>query len=142
MLIKKISPKNRENYNDLTQTLENIKKDTLNSYLGAKGYTIYKSCLTPKIIEFIKNELTVKPMLQNSYVEAKSFPVYQESEKKIYVPRHWGIAMFGYPKMLKIPFGEAINLKFNGSLRDYQTSRIFEEKVSKPEPSKETMNGI
>lgn len=126
MLIKKISPKNRENYNDLSQVIENIKKNTLNSYLGAKGYTIYKSCLTPKIIEFIKNELTVKPTLQNSYVEAKSFPVYQESEKKIYVPRYWGIAMFGHPKMLKIPYGENISLKFEGSLRDYQTTVLNE----------------
>jgi superfamily II DNA or RNA helicase len=126
MLIKKISPKNRENYNDLSQVIENLKKNGINSYLGAKGYTIYKLCLTPKIIDFIKNELTVKPMLQNSYAEAKSFPIYQESEKKIYVPRHWGINMFGYPKMLKIPFGENISLKFEGSLRDYQTNVLNE----------------
>jgi hypothetical protein len=66
MLSKKISPKNRENYNDIIQVIENLKKNGINSYLGAKGYTIYKLCLTPKIIEFIKNELTVKPSLQNS----------------------------------------------------------------------------
>jgi superfamily II DNA or RNA helicase len=126
MLIKKISPKNRENYNDLSQVIENIKKNNMHSYLGAKGYSIYKSCLTPKIIEFIKKELTVKPTLQNSYVEAKSFPIYQESEKKIYVPRYWGIAMFGHPKMLKIPYGENINVKFEGSLRDYQTNVLNE----------------
>jgi superfamily II DNA or RNA helicase len=126
MLIKKISPKNRDNYNDLTQVIENLKRTGINSYLGAKGYTIYKLCLTPKIIDFIKNELTVKPLLQNSYAEAKSFPIYQESEKKIYIPRYWGIAMFGYPKMLKIPFGENINLQFDGSLRDYQTNVLNE----------------
>jgi len=126
MLIKKISPKNRENYNDLSQVIENIKKNNMQSYLGAKGYSIYKSCLTPKIIEFIKKELTVKPTLQNSYVEAKSFPIYQESEKKIYVPRYWGIAMFGHPKMLKIPYGENINVRFEGLLRDYQTNVLNE----------------
>ena len=126
MLIKKISPKNRENYSDLVQVIENLKKNGINSYLGGKGYTIYKLCLTPKIIDFIKNELTVKPSLQNSYVEAKSFPIYQESERKIYVPRYWGINMFGYPKTLKIPFGENINLKFEGSLRDYQTNVLNE----------------
>jgi len=126
MLIKKISPKNRENYTDLMPVIANLKKNGINSYLGAKGYTIYKLCLTPKIIDFIKNELTVKPSLQNSYVEAKSFPIYQESEKKIYVPRYWGINMFGYPKTLKIPFGENINLKFEGSLRDYQTNVLNE----------------
>ena len=126
MLIKKISPKNCENYNDISQVIENIKKNNMHSYLGAKGYSIYKSCLTPKIIEFIKKELTVKPTLQNSYVEAKSFPIYQESEKKIYVPRYWGIAMFGHPKMLKIPYGENINVKFEGLLRDYQTNVLNE----------------
>ena len=126
MLSKKISPKNRENYNDLIQIIESLKANGINSYLGAKGYSIYKSCLTPKIIDFIKNELTVKPALQNSYAEAKSFPIYQESEKKIYVPRYWGINMFGYPKMLKIPFGEPLNLTFNGCLRDYQTNVLNE----------------
>lgn len=126
MLSKKISPKNRENYNDLSQVIENLKKNGINSYLGGKGYTLYKLCLTPKVIDFIKSELTVKPMLQNSYAEAKSFPIYQESEKKIYVPRHWGIAIFGHPKMVKIPFGENINLKFEGTLRDYQTNVLNE----------------
>ena len=41
MLSKKISPKNRENYNDLSQVIENFKKNGINSYLGGKGYTIY-----------------------------------------------------------------------------------------------------
>jgi superfamily II DNA or RNA helicase len=126
MMIKKISPKNRDTYIELMQLIEILKKNGLNSYLGNKGYTIYKICLTPKIIEFIKNELTVKPFTQNSYAEAKSFPIYQESEKKIYVPRYWGIKMFGYPKLLKITFGESINLTFNGQLRDYQTNVLNE----------------
>ena len=120
--IKKISPKNRDSYLDLLDTINNLKKNGLiNSYLGNKGYTIYKICLTPKIIEFIKKELTVKPFIQNSLIEAKSFPIYQESEKKIYVPRYWGINIFGYPKLIKISFGDSIDLKFNGVLRDYQT---------------------
>jgi len=125
-MIKKISPKNRDTYIELAQLIEVLKKNGLNSYLGNKGYTIYKICLTPKILEFIKNELTVKPFIQNSYAEAKSFPIYQESEKKIYVPRYWGIKMFGYPKLLKISFGESINLTFNGQLRDYQTKVLNE----------------
>jgi len=126
MMIKKISPKNRETYIELMQLIEVLKKNGLNSYLGNKGYTLYKICLTPKIIEFIKNELTVKPFTQNSYAEAKAFPIYQESEKKIYVPRYWGIKMFGYPKLLKITFGESINLTFNGQMRDYQTKVLNE----------------
>ena len=126
MIVKKISPKNKTTYVQLQEVIETLKKNGLNTYLGNKGYTLYKICLTPKIIEFIKNELTVKPFTQNSYTEAKSFPVYQESEKKIYVPRCWGINMFGYPKLLKITFGEPINLLFTGQLRDYQTKVLNE----------------
>jgi superfamily II DNA or RNA helicase len=125
-MIKKFSPKNRDTYMELQELIEILKKNGLNSYLGNKGYTLYKICLTPKIIEFIKSELTVKPFVQTSYVEAKSFPMYQESEKKIYVPRCWGIKVFGYPKLLKIAFGESINLTFNGELRDYQTKVLNE----------------
>ena len=126
MIVKKISPKNKTTYVQLQEVIETLKKNGLNTYLGNKGYTLYKICLTPKIIDFIKNELTVKPFTQNSYTEAKSFPVYQESEKKIYVPRCWGINMFGYPKLLKITFGEPINLLFTGQLRDYQTKVLNE----------------
>ena len=126
MIVKKISPKNRTTYVQLQEVIETLKKNGLNTYLGNKGYTLYKICLTPIIIDFIKNELTVKPFTQNSYTEAKSFPVYQESEKKIYVPRCWGINMFGYPKLLKITFGEPINLLFTGQLRDYQTKVLNE----------------
>ena len=126
MMIKNISPKNRDNYIDLLQTIDNLKKNGINSYLGNKGYTIYKICLTPKIIDFIKQELTMKPVLQHSFTEARSFPIYQESEKKLYIPRYWGINMFGYPKSLKISFGESIDLTFNGVMRDYQTKVLNE----------------
>jgi superfamily II DNA or RNA helicase len=124
---KKVSPKNRETYLELANVIENLKKNNLiNSYLGNKGYSIYKVCLTTKIIDFIKDELTLKPVLINSLVETKSFPAYQESEKKIYVPRYWGINMFGYPKTIKIQYGATINLKFNGTLRDYQLKVLNE----------------
>ena len=126
-MLKKISPKNREHYLDIADTIENLKKNnSINSYLGNKGYSIYKACLTTKIIDFIKDELTLKPVILNSLVEAKSFPTYQESEKKLYVPRFWGINMFGLPKTIKIQYGANINLKFNGDLRDYQHTVLNE----------------
>jgi superfamily II DNA or RNA helicase len=120
-MLKKISPKNRTNYLEVAKAIEKLKNNNLiNSYLGNKGYSIYKVCLNSEIIDFIKDELTVKPNVINSLIEAKSFPIYQESDKKIYVPRYWGINMFGYPKTIKIQYGDAINIKFNGELRDYQ----------------------
>ena len=110
MLSKKRSPKNREKISEIVTEIENLQKNNLiNSYLGNKGYTIYKVSLTNKIIEFIKSELTVKPFLQTSIIEAPSFPVYQESDKKIYLPRMWGIELFGNPNSIKIAEGENKN---------------------------------
>ena len=134
---KKISPKNRDYYESIVPEIDNLKKNGLiNSYIGNKGYSIYKISLNTKIIEFIKKELTVKPFMQSSLVEPNSFPIYLESDKKIYVPRFWGINIFGNPKTLKISYGKAINLDFNGNLRDYQINVLnaylkainFEEK--------------
>ena len=118
---KKISPKNRDYYESIVPEIDNLKKNGLiNSYIGNKGYSIYKISLNDNIIEFIKKELTVKPFMQSSLVQPNSFPIYLESDKKIYVPRFWGINIFGNPKTLKIKMGKSIDLKFNGELRDYQ----------------------
>jgi len=126
-MLKKISPKNRTNYIEIVDIIDKLKSnDLINCYLGNKGYSIYKVCLTTKIIDFIKDELTLKPVSVNSLTETKSFPAYQESEKKIYVPRYWGINMFGFPKTIKISYGTTINIKFNGVLRDYQVKVLNE----------------
>ena len=129
---KKISPKNKirldkkeqikeneklEN-NKILENIEHLKKNKLlNSYLGNKGYSIYKVCLTNEIINYIKKELTVKPIAQNLIVEPVAFPVYQESDKKIYVPRFWGLKIFGQPNQVKITQGKSINIEFKGQLR-------------------------
>ena len=63
---KKISPKNRDYYESIVPEIDNLKKNGLiNSYIGNKGYSIYKISLNDKIIEFIKKELTVKPFMQS-----------------------------------------------------------------------------
>ena len=114
----KINPKNKNIYNNLLTTIENLKKiNILNSCLGNRGYSIYKISLTPEIIDFIKKELTVSPFSINNYGDTKTYPVYMESDKKIYVPRFWGINLFGNPKEIKISKGLNINLIFKGVLR-------------------------
>jgi len=104
--------------NKVLENIEQLKKNKLlNSYLGNKGYSIYKVCLTNEIISYIKKELTVKPITQNLIVEPVAFPVYQESDKKIYVPRFWGLKIFGKPNQVKISQGKSINIEFKGQLR-------------------------
>jgi superfamily II DNA or RNA helicase len=87
------------------------------AYLGKKGYTLFKSELSVLQIKKIKQDLTVKPFSTHS--NESSYPVYRESETKIYVPRYYGIEHFGEVKS-KCSMGEVIDVPFKGDLFDYQ----------------------
>lgn len=114
------SPKNQDELKILQEIEKYNKLDLIKSYLGYKGYTIYKISLNDEIIKYIKNYLIAKPFSLSSYNEPTKFPLYMESKSKIYIPRFWGIKMFGLPKEIKISYGLNINLEFSGKLRDYQ----------------------
>ena len=65
------------------------------TYLGNKGYSIYKDSLTLKEQVFIREELTVKPYTPKSPVQLTPYPIYRESNKKFYIPRKFGFDTFG-----------------------------------------------
>lgn len=91
------------------------------TYLGPKGYTIYKNELTIEEQKQIRNDLTIKPFVMGSQNDSqKTYPVYRESSNKFYLPHYYGVEKFGHPTSLKIPEGEPIELEFAGKLRDYQ----------------------
>ena len=93
----------------------------MSTYLGLKGYSIYKDSITLNELNTIKKDLTIKPYVpKNSMVKVESFPVFRESNKKIYIPRFYGIKNYGKPNEIRISDGVNINLTFNGKLRDYQ----------------------
>tara|TARA_B100001758_G_scaffold36350_1_gene27632 strand:- start:1909 stop:3333 length:1425 start_codon:yes stop_codon:yes gene_type:complete len=93
----------------------------MNHYIGPKGYTILKSSLTPQQQQQIKNDLTAKPLVQyNMGNDTKSFPVYRESNMKLYVPRFYGIQQFGLPQHYTISDGDSIQVSFNGNLKEFQ----------------------
>lgn len=111
--------------NELSQEYKNI--ISKNSYIGKKGYTISKSLLSKEDDEFIRADLFVKPDMKCPiYAEnnAVSFPVFRESGNKIYIPRFYGIARYGFPEKMDIEQGENINLTFSKELRDYQINII------------------
>jgi superfamily II DNA or RNA helicase len=118
--------------NNIQNNMQNI-----NSYLGQKGYTILKKELTIEQQKQIRNDLTIKPYVGciggggNNQV---TYPAYRESDKKFYVPHHYGVETFGPPKKCTISEGDDINLEFNGALRDYQEPVVnkFIEVVTKP----------
>ena len=76
----------------------------LNTYLGPKGYTLFKKELNPDQEKMIKTELTVKPFVQGSPANntSVSFPAYRESPNKYYLPRYFGQTHFGPPKQIKV----------------------------------------
>ena len=99
----------------------NVWPQNINTYLGNKGYTIFKTELSIKHQLALKEMLMVKPYVPGSPVQVqKTFPAYRESDKKIYVPRYFGEELFGQAKENKITEGENINITFQGELREIQ----------------------
>lgn len=120
---KKTSPKNKEIIlkDDYKEKIAN------SSHLGKKGYTILKSELSVEDLQFLKNDLHVKPQnfsIKSNAAESSPFSVFRENEKKIYIPRFYGIERYGLPKKCDISSGEDIQVNFTKSLRDYQTNIV------------------
>jgi hypothetical protein len=96
------------------------------SYIGKKGYTVAKSTLSAADLEFLKKDLFVRPEIMGNRFGPKggdndsAFPVYRENEKKMYLPRFYGVSRYGLPDRSEIQSGKDINTPFVKPLRDYQ----------------------
>jgi superfamily II DNA or RNA helicase len=118
--------KSRKVVKKITYILDSHEKEDIvrQSYLGKKGYTIPKSCLSEAEMNYLKEELKVSPEVQGPQYGAPqdntAFPVYRENDKKIYIPRFYGIDRYGTPTRSEITQGEPIDLTFTKPLRDYQ----------------------
>ena len=97
-----------------------------NYYLGKKGYTILKESLQTNELKTLKTNLTLKPQLPGQQYTApganlnQPFPVFRENERKIYIPRFYGIEKYGEPSKNELDPGYDIDLEFVKPLRDYQ----------------------
>jgi len=90
-------------------------------YVGYKGFSIYKNNISVEEERMLRKELNVKPFVpKSSLIKPQAFPVYRESSKKIYVPRFYGLEVYGEPDEMRIKDGKKINLKFKGELRPKQ----------------------
>ena len=92
------------------------------SYIGQKGYTLLKSTLTYEELNQIRNELMIRPVTNGvgGYCSVETFyPVFRESPNKIYIPRYYGITLFG-PTKMKLSDGIIIECPFQASLRPIQ----------------------
>lgn len=99
--------------------MENTK---INTYLGKKGYTLFKNELSIEKQKQLRNELTIKPFVMGAPINSNesTFFAYRESSNKFFVPHYYGVENFGPPKECNISEGLNIDLEFAGTLRDYQ----------------------
>jgi len=89
------------------------------AYIGNKGYTVLKKEVdVPKI----KSELTAKISCKQYGIESK-ISFFRESEKKLYLPRFYGIKQFGLVPS-NLTKGDDIHLTFSGTLRPIQETIV------------------
>ena len=115
---------NNNNSNNNNDNNKGKKDDNYSTYLGEKGYSIFKECLSVEEQHFIRTELTVKPFIPKSPIQPNPFPIYLESPLKLYMPRYFGIETYGPPDRILTPPGKNISLEFSGELRPYQTAIV------------------
>lgn len=104
------------------------KKDNT-SYISSKGYVIYKKG-NEELVNELKRKLTVEPKSVPGYGaddEDKSFKLYRENDKKIYIPLHYGFKKVGYIEN-RDPSeknkAKKINVPFAKEMREYQKDII------------------
>ena len=101
--------------------------------LTVHGYRVLKSSL--ENINHVKGCLTVKPYIPSVFTKfVNRYPVYIESEKYIYVPKHYGIQTFGKYESSTRDVEQTADeyWNFTGSLRSIQEDVV--NSFLKPEP--------
>ena len=91
--------------------------------LTRHGYIISKQDYSKDEIEQFKRDLTIQPYVDKpEYGIPDPFPVYRESEKRLYLPRYYAINTLGPPKKDALTPGENRNIQMdpNFKLRAYQ----------------------
>ncbi len=95
--------------------------DSIEPYIGQKGYSIPKECMEVDDQIKLRNDLTVRPYVpKTSLAKPNPFPVYRESNKKLYIPKFYGVEEYGEVDKIKLSDGHDIDLRFDGELRDHQ----------------------
>lgn len=91
------------------------------SILSRRGYTIRKDRYSPRQIQKLRKDLTVKPKTFAQFSQnVLPFQIYLESQKKLYIPKYYGLNILGEPESNNITNGDEISIKFKGDLRPEQ----------------------
>ena len=107
------------------------------SSLSIKGYCIEKDALDSEDLTEIREKLCVKPYNMMDLESDKSFAVFRESSKKIYIPKFYGLQCFGQPENDDLAnMGKKINCSFKGALREEQKAPVTAFLAAAKDPEK------
>jgi superfamily II DNA or RNA helicase len=99
----------------------------MSSYIGNRGYTIFKNTLTEEEETKIKTDLCVKPYVPKlTNQKVNPFPIYRESGTKYYLPKFYGLQNFQNNIENNLSKYEICDpkLTFKGELRPYQDNIV------------------
>jgi len=93
--------------------------------LTAQGYALSKSSLSVEEMKKIKKDLTMEPITlpflrDLGFCENNKFPIYQESKRRYWIPKYYGIKEYGPPEQIEVPQGTSVDIEFNAPLRQHQ----------------------
>lgn len=95
----------------------------MNNIISVYGYGIEKKN-NEELLNELKEDLTVTPKNFNT-TEKTKFAIYSENNKRVYIPRYYGLQKFGIPKINNLSDGlDCPNLIFNGDLREQQKEPV------------------
>ena len=97
------------------------------SYMSKRGYVIRKEFLTYEQLKTLKEELIGRPLQDDKYTffnnQNSTFPLYIETQNKIYIPKMYGYTKFGKPDKQNdnyVGIGWPKQVSFTGTLYPYQ----------------------
>ena len=97
-----------------------IPKKKPRTILTKRGYAIVKKDFYDKLSK-IKKDLHVRAFISSDFgTKSTPFPIFLESAKKLYIPKHYGFKEFGNPELNKLYKGDDIELTFSGTMRPKQ----------------------
>lgn len=105
------------------QKMERNSTGLVSTVLARHGYGLAKALIGFKQRHKCRRNLTVSPYVMKGFGPAHpvAYPVYRESQLRLFVPRHYGLKQFGDPEAVRIGLGTpAPRLRFAGTLRPLQ----------------------
>ena len=95
----------------------------MHRYLTKQGYLIKLDQVDPEQLKQVKKDLTAKPIVLQAYQQfgqSKEFEVFQQSANYWFLPRFYGLNVFGSPVKDRLPSGAPINLQVSYDLLPHQ----------------------